>query len=59
MSYINEENGILNNFAVEPKIYQAEPPSEKEQRNYLILGIGGALLVAVVIYVAFLASNVG
>jgi hypothetical protein len=58
MPYINEEGGILNNFAVEPKVYKAEPPTKKEQRNYLILGIGGALLVAGVIYVAFVASNV-
>ncbi len=59
MSYIKEEGGILNNFAVEPKLYEAEPPTKNEQRNYLILGIGAAVLVAGVIYVAFVASSVG
>jgi hypothetical protein len=59
MPYTNEEGGLLNNFAAEPKVYKAEPPTKKEQRNYLILGIGAAILVAGVIYIAFFASSAG
>jgi hypothetical protein len=39
MPYTTEEGGRLNNFAVEPKVYQATPPTKTEQRNYILLGI--------------------
>lgn len=58
MPYTNEEGGRLNNFAREPKIYQAEPPTGKEKRNYIILGIAAAVLVGGLIFVAFSVSRV-
>jgi hypothetical protein len=57
MPYTQEDGGRLNNFAVEPKMYQAEPPSPGEKRNYLIFGILALLLVGGMITVAFYASN--
>ncbi|MEM9808429.1 MAG: ssl1498 family light-harvesting-like protein [Cyanobacteria bacterium P01_D01_bin.56] len=45
MPYTTEEGGRLNNFASEPKMYQAEPPTASEKRNYIILGVLGAALV--------------
>ena len=50
--YTTEEGGRLNNFAVEPKMYQAEPPTKTQQRNYIILGALGAALVGGLIFVA-------
>jgi len=50
--YTTEEGGRLNNFAVEPKMYEAEPPTTNQKRNYLILGVIAALLVAGLIAVA-------
>jgi hypothetical protein len=50
--YTTEEGGRLNNFAVEPKIYQAEPPTKAQQRNFIILGTLGAVLVGGLIFVA-------
>lgn len=53
MPYTTEEGGRLNNFATEPKMYEAEPPSATQKRNYLILGglalalVSGLLVVAV------------
>ncbi|HSM84348.1 MAG TPA: ssl1498 family light-harvesting-like protein [Nodosilinea sp.] len=53
MPYTTEEGGRLNNFANEPKMYEAEPPSANQKRNYLILGglalglIAGLMVVAV------------
>lgn len=38
MPYTTEEGGRLNNFAQEPKVYQAEPPTGKQKLNYVILG---------------------
>ncbi len=46
MPYTTEEGGRLNNFASEPKMYEAEPPTAGEKRNYLILGALGTALVA-------------
>jgi hypothetical protein len=45
MRYTEDEGGLLNNFAVEPKMYQAEPPTGKEKRNYIILGSLAASLI--------------
>ena len=52
MPYIEEEGGRLNNFAVEPKIYRAEPPDPKQKTQYLIFGIGAIALVGGLIAVA-------
>jgi hypothetical protein len=57
MPYTKEDGGRLNNFAVEPKIYQAEPPTKAQQRNYVILGTLGLLLVSGIIALAVYASN--
>jgi len=57
MPYTKERWGRLNNFAVEPKMYQAEPPTKVQQRNYVILGILGLLLVSGIIALAVYASN--
>jgi hypothetical protein len=57
MPYTTEDGGRLNNFAVEPKIYTAEPPSTAQKRNYVIGGVAGAVLVAALIFVAVAVSN--
>ena len=58
MPYTNEEGGRLNNFAVEPKVYQATPPTKAEQRNYIIMGALAVVLVSALIFVAFSVSSV-
>ena len=57
MPYTTEEGGRLNNFASEPEMYTAEPPSSSDKKNYLILGILGAVLIGGVIAVAVYASG--
>lgn len=57
MPYTTEEGGRLNNFAAEPKVYQAKPPTTKEKRNYIILGVLALGLVGGLFYVAFYASS--
>ncbi|GGA06142.1 photosystem II assembly protein Psb34 [Okeania sp. KiyG1] len=56
MPYTTEEGGRLNNFAAEPKIYQADAPDQKQQVNYLVLGTLGAVLVGSLVFVAFSVS---
>ncbi|MEY2856520.1 MAG: hypothetical protein RLZZ74_829 [Cyanobacteriota bacterium] len=58
MPYIEEEGGILNNFAKEPKMYTAEEPDLSEKRNYAIFGVLAFLLVAGIVAVAVYASGV-
>lgn len=57
MPYTTEDGGRLNNFALEPKMYQAEPPTTSQKRNYLIAGTLATILIGGVIYVAVLASS--
>jgi hypothetical protein len=57
MPYTTEEGGRLNNFAQEPKVYEAEPPTSKQKLSYVILGGLGALLIVGVIFIAFAVSN--
>jgi hypothetical protein len=57
MPYTTEEGGRLNNFANEPKMYQATPPNKTEQRNYLILGLLALILVGGLVFVAFAVSG--
>ncbi len=58
MPYIEEEGGILNNFAREPKMYTAEEPDSSEKRNYVILGVLAFLLLGGLMAVAVYASSV-
>jgi hypothetical protein len=57
MPYTTEEGGRLNNFAVEPKVYKAEPPTKAEQRNYIILGTVAAVVVSGLLFLAFSVSS--
>lgn len=57
MPYTTEEGGRLNNFAVEPKVYEATPPNKAQQRNYIILGTAAVLLIVGLLAVAAYASS--
>jgi hypothetical protein len=56
MRYTVEDGGRLNNFAVEPKMYEAEPPTATQKRNYVILGALAVALVLGVVSIAFVVS---
>ena len=58
MPYTKEDGGRLNNFAAEPKMYTAEPPTQAEKRNYIIFGLFGALIIGGTIALAVVTSNV-
>jgi hypothetical protein len=51
-----DENGILNNFSTEPKMYRAEYPSPEQQKRYIAYGAASALLVASTIFMAIALS---
>lgn len=52
MPYTTEDGNRLNNFAREPKVYQAEPPTGNQKRNYAIMGVLAIAFVAGLIAVA-------
>lgn len=56
MPYTVDDDGRLNNFAIEPQVYEAKPPSQKEKKRVLILGSVGLLLVLGLISIAFVVS---
>jgi hypothetical protein len=46
------EAGILNNYANEPKVYYAQYPSQKQQRQYALQAAFATLLVTTLVLVA-------
>lgn len=56
MRYTVEDGGRLNNYAVEPRMYEAEPPTASEKRNYVVLGALAVALLIGVMSVAFVVS---
>jgi hypothetical protein len=54
--YTIDEEGNLNNYAIEPKMSKAEYPSPEQQRRYIFLGAAAILLVAFILWIAFAAS---
>ena len=56
MPYTTEEGGRLNNFAVEPKMYEATPPTDTQKRNYIILSVVAIGLLGGLMAVAFAVS---
>ncbi|MBW4554063.1 MAG: ssl1498 family light-harvesting-like protein [Aphanocapsa sp. GSE-SYN-MK-11-07L] len=54
--YTYDETGVMNNYAVEPKMYFAVFPSPEQQRQYLIQGVLAVLLVTATILTAFVVS---
>jgi hypothetical protein len=56
MRYTTEEGGRLNNYAIEPKMYEATPPTQAQKRNYIILSVAATLLVGGLVFVAVAVS---
>jgi hypothetical protein len=50
--YTTNNEGLLNNYAVEPPVYYAEFPSEWQQRQYALQGAIATLLVSGLILTA-------
>jgi hypothetical protein len=54
--YRVDEEGIVNNYAIEPEMSKAEYPSPKQQRRYIVLGAAAILFVALAVWIAFRVS---
>jgi hypothetical protein len=51
-----DDEGLINNFATEPKVYPATYPSPPQQRRYILWGAGAIVLVAILILISFSVS---
>jgi hypothetical protein len=56
MPYTTDEDGRMNNFALEPKMYQAEPPTSGQKRLYLVVGVVALILVGGLMAIAIAVS---
>jgi hypothetical protein len=54
--YKVDDEGIINNYAIEPEEYRASYPAPYEQRRYLRQGAIAFVFIAFVIWVAFTVS---
>ncbi len=50
------DNGILNNYAVEPQVYYAASPAPYQLRRYLIQGAIAALFVISLVILSTMIS---
>ncbi|MEH2260065.1 photosystem II assembly protein Psb34 [Nostoc sp.] len=56
MYITTNEEGILNNYAAEPKMYYAEYPAIWEQRKYVLQSLFATLIVTALVLVGFSVS---
>jgi hypothetical protein len=54
--YTKDDEGIINNYAVEPDIYPATEPTSKQQSHYVFLGAGAMVFVATLLLIAVSVS---
>ncbi len=52
----NLDNGVLNNYAVEPQVSYEEYPAVYEQKRYLVQGTIAALFVTAIVFISFAVS---
>jgi hypothetical protein len=51
-----DDEGLINNFATEPKVYPSTYPSPRQQQRYIFLGLGAVLFVSILVWIAFSVS---
>jgi hypothetical protein len=54
--YTKDDEGIINNYALEPAMSAATYPTPKQQLRYVFLGIGGFVFVATLLLISFAVS---
>ena len=51
-----DERGILNNYAVEPKVTYEEYPAVYEQKRLIVQGALATLFVTAIVFISFAVS---
>ncbi len=56
MYTVQLDNGVLNNYAVEPKVNYQEYPAVYEQKRLIVQGAIATLFVTAIVFVSFAVS---
>ncbi|HIK14708.1 MAG TPA: ssl1498 family light-harvesting-like protein [Leptolyngbyaceae cyanobacterium M33_DOE_097] len=56
IGYTIDDEGLVNNFAIEPDIYLSNYPSPRQQRQYLVLGAAAFFFVVTLLLTTVLVS---
>ena len=54
--YTIDDEGITNNYALEPAISQATYPTNQQQLRYVFLGVGAIVFVSTLLLISFAVS---
>jgi hypothetical protein len=54
--YTEDDEGIINNYALEPSMSAATYPTPKQQLRYVFLGAGAIVFIATLLLIAFAVS---
>jgi hypothetical protein len=54
--YTEDDEGLINNYAVEPAAYPASYPTSRQQLRYLFWGAGTIVFIATILVIAFVVS---
>lgn len=56
VGYTIDDEGLINNFAIEPDIYRSDYPSPRQQQQYKVLGAAAFFFVLMLILTSVLVS---
>jgi hypothetical protein len=56
VGYTIDDEGIINNFAIEPAIYPSDYPSPRQRRQYQVLGAAAFFFVVMLVLTSILVS---
>jgi hypothetical protein len=54
--YTVDDENLINNYAIEPKIYPSKYPKLEQQKRYIFLGIAAVILVITLILISLKIS---
>lgn len=54
--YTADDEGIINNYAVEPPMFAATYPNRKQQLRYVFLGAGAIVFLGMILLITFAIS---
>jgi hypothetical protein len=55
--YTKDDEGIINNYGLEPDMFAASYPTPKQQLRYVFLGVGALVLVSTLLLIGFAVSQ--
>jgi hypothetical protein len=56
VGYTIDDEGLINNFSIEPDMYPSEYPSPRRQQQYVVLGATAFFFVIMLLLTAVLVS---